>query len=383
MEDFNLHLTGDIHAIGAAHNLAAAFIDNHSTTATRSASTRSRPVAARRRHQRPGAPRGRHRARRQRERLSARDRVRHHGRVRGHGDPRARDRPRATCGRGSGGSSWRRPATARPVTAEDLKVAGAMAVLLKDAIRPNLLQTLEGGPAFVHCGPFGNIAHGNNSILADRLALATTDIVCTEAGFGADMGAEKFFDIKCRASGLGPTPRSSSPRSGRSRCTAASADRRRQAARPGAARRRTSRRSAPARANLAKQIENVRLYGVPVVVAINVSRPTRPRARGDPRGRAGGRRARRGGRQPFRGGRRRRRGAREGGLGRGRRRRAGLQAPLSRRRAAPAKIETIATQIYGADGVDLSPRGGQGDRPVRGAGLRRPADLHGQDASTR
>ncbi len=79
-----------------------------------------------------------------------------------------------------------------------------MTVLLRDAIKPNLLQTLEGGPAFVHCGPFANIAHGNNSILADRLALATNEIVCTEAGFGADMGAEKFFDIKCRASGLSP-----------------------------------------------------------------------------------------------------------------------------------------------------------------------------------
>ncbi len=89
-----------------------------------------------------------------------------------------------------------------PITAEDLKVAGSMAVLLKDALKPNLMQTLEGGPAFVHCGPFGNIAHGNNSILADRAALAGSDIVVTEAGFGADMGAEKFFDIKCRASGL-------------------------------------------------------------------------------------------------------------------------------------------------------------------------------------
>src|SRR5256885_6156282 len=79
-----------------------------------------------------------------------------------------------------------------------------MTVLLKDALKPNLLQTLEGDPAFVHCGPFANIAHGNSSILADRLALATTDIMCTEAGFGADMGAEKFFDIKCRASGLRP-----------------------------------------------------------------------------------------------------------------------------------------------------------------------------------
>ena len=104
----------------------------------------------------------------------------------------------------SGSAGWcSRRADGSPVTAEELGVAGSMTVLLRDAIKPNLLQTLEGGPAFVHCGPFGNIAHGNNSIIADRLALVT-NIVCTEAGFGADMGAEKFFDIKCRASGLAP-----------------------------------------------------------------------------------------------------------------------------------------------------------------------------------
>ena len=92
----------------------------------------------------------------------------------------------------------------RPVTAEELGVAGAMAVLLKDAIKPNLMQTLEGQPAFVHTGPFANIAHGNSSILADRMALKLADYVITEAGFGADIGLEKFFNIKCRASGLSP-----------------------------------------------------------------------------------------------------------------------------------------------------------------------------------
>ena len=91
-----------------------------------------------------------------------------------------------------------------PVTAEDLKVAGAMAAVLKDALKPTLMQTLEGTPAIVHTGPFANIAHGNSSIIADRIALRSADIVVTEAGFGADMGAEKFFDIKCRASGLEP-----------------------------------------------------------------------------------------------------------------------------------------------------------------------------------
>ncbi len=92
----------------------------------------------------------------------------------------------------------------KPVTAEDLGCAGAMMVLMKDAIKPNLMQTLEGQPAFVHAGPFANIAHGNSSIVADRVALKLADYVVTESGFGADIGMEKFFDIKCRASGLKP-----------------------------------------------------------------------------------------------------------------------------------------------------------------------------------
>ncbi len=94
-----------------------------------------------------------------------------------------------------------------PVTAEDLGAAGALTVLMKDAIRPNLMQTLEGTPVFVHAGPFANIAHGNSSVIADRLALKLVGgggVVVTEAGFGADIGMEKFFNIKCRASGLTP-----------------------------------------------------------------------------------------------------------------------------------------------------------------------------------
>ena len=98
------------------------------------------------------------------------------------------------------GTTW----TGEAVTAEALQVAGAMAVILKDALKPNLLQTLEGGPALVHCGPFGNIATGTSSVIADRIALSRADIVVTEAGFGADMGAERFFDVKCRADGLTP-----------------------------------------------------------------------------------------------------------------------------------------------------------------------------------
>ena len=92
-----------------------------------------------------------------------------------------------------------------PVTAEQLKAAGAMTVLLKDTIKPNLVQTLEGEPVFVHCGPFANIAHGNNSLVADRVALKLGDYVVTESGFGSDMGMEKFFDIVCRVGGLRPS----------------------------------------------------------------------------------------------------------------------------------------------------------------------------------
>src|SRR4029077_20006559 len=156
-----------------------------------------------------------------------------------------------------------------PVTAEDLGVAGSVTVLPRDAIKPNLLQTLEGGPAFIHAGPFANIAHGNNSIIADRLALVTNDIVCTEAGFGADMGAEKFFDIKCRASGLSPdaavvvaTVRALKMHGGVGKIVAgkpldpALLEENVEAVRLGAQ-------------NLAKQIENVTMYGVPAVVAIN------------------------------------------------------------------------------------------------------------------
>jgi formate--tetrahydrofolate ligase len=92
-----------------------------------------------------------------------------------------------------------------PVTAEQLRAAGAMTVLLKDAIKPNLVQTLEGQPAFVHCGPFANIAHGNNSLVADLVALKVGDYVVTESGFGSDMGMEKFLDIVCRVGGLQPS----------------------------------------------------------------------------------------------------------------------------------------------------------------------------------
>jgi formate--tetrahydrofolate ligase len=148
-----------------------------------------------------------------------------------------------------------------PVRAKDLGAAGAMTLLLKDAIRPNLVQTLEGGPAFVHAGPFGNIAHGCNSIVATRTALALADIVITEAGFGSDLGAEKFFDIKCRFGGLKPeaailvaTVRALKLNGGADKKNLGSED-------LGALE-----RGLP---NLDKHIENVRQFGLPVVVALN------------------------------------------------------------------------------------------------------------------
>ncbi|HEY9443136.1 MAG TPA: formate--tetrahydrofolate ligase [Gemmatimonadales bacterium] len=149
----------------------------------------------------------------------------------------------------------------KPVTAGELKAAGAMTLLLKDAILPNLVQTLEGGPAIVHCGPFGNIAHGCNSIAATRLALGLGDLVLTEAGFGADLGAEKFFDIKCRFGGLKPeaaivvaTVRALKMHGGVKKDALNKEDV--EALRKGLV-------------NLEAHVRNVQKFGVPVVVALN------------------------------------------------------------------------------------------------------------------
>ena len=149
----------------------------------------------------------------------------------------------------------------RPVRARDLRAHGALTLLLKDAINPNLVQTLEGGPAFIHCGPFGNIAHGCNSVVATKLALALCDVVLTEAGFGADLGAEKFFDIKCRMAGLLPeaaivvaTVRALKMHGGVKKDSLGKPDV--EAVRRGAA-------------NLRRHIRNVKRFGVPAVVALN------------------------------------------------------------------------------------------------------------------
>jgi len=158
----------------------------------------------------------------------------------------------------------------RPITAEDLHVAGAMAVLLREAIQPNLLQTLEGGPALVHAGSFAHVAPGSSSVLADRLALAASEIVCTEAGYGADLGAEKFFDIKCRASGRAPdavvivaTVRALKVHGDLAAAGSPSPGDRALEREAVAAVRRGA-------ANLAAHVEIVRQFGVPVVVAVNL-----------------------------------------------------------------------------------------------------------------
>ncbi len=205
MEDINLHFTGDIHAIGAANNLLAAMIDNHiyqgntlgidpeSITWTRCVDMNDRQLRS------------------IRDGLGGRS----------GGVPRddrfeitvATETMAIFCMASSVDDLKARLARiivgytydGKPVTAGDLKAVGAMAALLKDAIKPNLVQTLEGTPAFVHGGPFANIAHGCNSVTATRMAMRLGDYAVTEAGFGADLGAEKFLDIKCRLAGLTPS----------------------------------------------------------------------------------------------------------------------------------------------------------------------------------
>ena len=261
MEEINLHFTGDFHAITSAHNLLAAMIDNHIHWGN-ALDIDVRRVSWRRV-------------------LDMNDRaLRDIAQSLGgpaNGFPResgfditvasevmailclAEDRADLEARLGRIIVATTRDQ--RPVTARDLKADGAMAVLLAEAIKPNLVQTLEGNPAFVHGGPFANIAHGCNSVIATRAALALGDVVVTEAGFGADLGAEKFFDIKCRQAGLAPdaavivaTARALKMNGGVAKSDLGRVDV--EAVRRGAV-------------NLVRHIENVRSFGVPVVVAIN------------------------------------------------------------------------------------------------------------------
>jgi formate--tetrahydrofolate ligase len=261
MEDINLHFTGDFHAITSANNLLATMVDNHIYWGN------GQGIDARRVSWRRA--------------LDMNDRA-----LRGivsslggvaNGFPRedgfditvasevmavfclARDLPdlQARLGRMIVGQTR----DGRNVTAADIKADGAMAVLLRDAFAPNLVQTIEGSPALVHGGPFANIAHGCNSVMATRLGLKLADVVVTEAGFGADLGAEKFLDIKCRQAGLKPaacvvvaTVRALKMHGG-----VAKADLGREdvaAVKRGVV-------------NLARHVENVGKFGVPVVVGLN------------------------------------------------------------------------------------------------------------------
>ncbi|GGA52908.1 formate--tetrahydrofolate ligase [Sphingomonas psychrolutea] len=261
MEDINLHFTGDFHAITSAHNLLAAMIDNHVHWGN-ALDIDVRRIVWRRV-------------------LDMNDRaLRDIAQSLGgpaNGFPResgfditvasevmailclASDLHDLEARLGRIVVAYSRDK--QPVTARDLKADGAMAVLLAQAIKPNLVQTLEGTPAFVHGGPFANIAHGCNSVIATRAALGLADYVVTEAGFGADLGAEKFFDIKCRQAGLKPaaavivaTVRALKMNGGVAKADLGAPDA--EAVRRGGV-------------NLARHIENVRSFGVGVVVAIN------------------------------------------------------------------------------------------------------------------
>lgn len=264
-EEVNLHLTGDAHAVASAHNLLAAFIDNHISHGNRlridpDRITWPRVMGLNDRDLRQVTLQSGRRT--QFVITEASEVMAILALASDLGDLRRR-LGRILVGMTKDG---------RPVLAEELRCAGAMAALLRDAMNPNLLQTTEGTPAILHAGPFGNIAHGNCSIVADALALRLADYVVTETGFGSDLGAEKFFNIKCRVSGLRPAAavivvslRALKLHGGGG------------AAKPGKPLPSTltgPNREALIRgfANLEKHIANVRAFGVPVVVAVNAFR---------------------------------------------------------------------------------------------------------------
>ncbi len=261
MEDINLHFTGDMHAIGAAHNLLSAMVDNHIYW-DNALDIDARRVSWRRV-------------------VDINDRALRDiavglggvsngfTRQTGYDITVASEIMAIFClatsledlERRLGNIVVAQTRGRKPVRARDLQADGAMAVLLKDALMPNLVQTLENNPAFVHGGPFANIAHGCNSVMATTAALHLSDYVVTEAGFGADLGAEKFFDIKCRKAGLCPsaavivaTVRALKMHGGVARADLGTENV--AAVKDGVS-------------NLSKHIENVRKYGVPPVVGIN------------------------------------------------------------------------------------------------------------------
>jgi formate--tetrahydrofolate ligase len=355
MEDFNLHLTGDVHAVTMANNLLAAYIDNHlyhgnaleidpySITWRRVVDLNDRAlrnVIVGLGNKLDGVPRETGF-----DISVASEVMAILAMAVDLKDLRAR-LGRIVIGMNTKGE---------PVTADDLKCAGAMAVLMRDAIKPNLMQNLEGGAVFVHAGPFANIAQGNNSIIADKIALKIADYVVTESGFGADMGAEKFMNIKCRASGLTPdcvvivaTVRALKASSGRFEVTPG---------KPMDERLMTEDLESLAEGivNLDKHIENMKKFGVPVVAVVNAF-PTDTTAEHDfikARALSAG--------ADFAvshfvhadGG--------AGGVELAEAVVAACELPKDFKLLYPdsasikEKIETIATEIYGADGVDYLP----------------------------
>ncbi len=263
MEEINLHFTGDFHAITAANNLLSALLDNHvywgnalGIDARRISWKRCQDVNDRALRQvvvsLGGGGGGNGAAREDGFDITVASEVMAiFCLARDLDDLQAR-LARVIVARNRGGGA---------VTAADLAAPGAMAVLLRDALRPNLVQTLEGSPALVHGGPFANIAHGCNSVIATRLGLSLADIVVTEAGFGADLGGEKFCDIKCPSAGIAPhlsvvvaTLRALKMHGGVAKSALAGEDVE------------AVRRGAP---NLVRHVQNMRAFGLPVVVAVN------------------------------------------------------------------------------------------------------------------
>ncbi len=267
MEDINLHFTGDAHAVSSSHNLLAAFLDNHlfhgnALNLDPDRVSWPRTVGVSDRALREVTLQGKGTRAGQFVITEASEVMAALALAASPADLRRRLGEIVVGFNGAG----------RPVRAEELGCAGSMAVLLKDALLPNLVQTLEGTPAFVHTGPFGNIAHGNCSILSDAMALRCADYVVTEAGFGSDLGAEKFFNIKCRTSGFQPsvavvvaTLRALKLHGGAGPVKIGS---------PLPTGLTSPNREALERgfANLRQHISNAAAYGIPVVVAVNAFR---------------------------------------------------------------------------------------------------------------
>jgi formate--tetrahydrofolate ligase len=257
MEDINLHFTGDIHMVTAAHNLLSALIDNHIFHGNGLKIVPGRVVWRRCMDMNDRALRN--------ISYSYKDTLRSDG-----FDITAASEVMAILCLSNDLMDMKKRLgriiigyneEGMPLTASDLRAEGAMTLLLKEALKPNLVQSIEGVPAFVHGGPFANIAHGCNSIIATKLALKASDYVVTEAGFGADLGAEKFFDIKCRMPGLKPdlvvmavTCRSLKRQGGVEK---------EQLAKNNVS---AIKKGLP---NLTKHLQNLQLFGVPIVVTIN------------------------------------------------------------------------------------------------------------------